>query len=79
MRYTEENGYRKGKEDELEYKEQLEAYLTRNKATNEKVKSKKGGSGHTYSLAEYGLDEAGVRTAFKHYTDMYNLVQAKRK
>ena len=71
-----ETGIMKGKEDELAYKEQLEQYLVRNKATNEKVKSKKGGSGHTYSLVEYGLDEAGVRATFKHYTDKYNLVKS---
>ena len=72
-----QTGIIESSQDEQEYKEELAAYLTRNKATNDKVKSKKGG--HTYSLADYGLDEAGVRATFKPYTDKYDLVEAKRR
>jgi hypothetical protein len=57
------------------YQQSLDRYLARNKAANEKNKSKTGGHGHKYSLAEYGLDEEEVRSVFKAYTDKYRLCE----
>ena len=64
-----------GDDEAASYQQSLDRYLARNKAANEKNKSKTGGHGHKYSLAEYGLDEEEVRSVFKAYTDKYRLCE----
>ena len=68
------------------YHASVEAYITASKAkrAKEKTLNKTSSSGkgkgqqgvlHLYSLAEYGLSEAQVRSTFQEYTDKYKLCE----
>jgi hypothetical protein len=69
-----EVGLVNNQEEAESYKRSLDSYLARNKAFNDKTKSKKGG-GHRYTLDEYGLTDDEVRRVFRSYTDKYRLCE----